>query len=128
MRCGRLISCADCLHVDKLIRTLNVIDEANRGALGMTWRSVFPRGSARARRTKISCHGQLADLGVQFLNPFFGICGQTLAIGKQLGGALERLLLPRRDLGGAHLASLCKFGERFIAADGLQSDFSFECW
>src|SRR5512132_4165036 len=68
---------------------------------------------------KIALHGQLADLRVQLLHPFLGICRHTLAIGEQLSGALEQLLFPSRDLSAMELVLLGELGERLVAADSL---------
>jgi len=49
-----------------------------------------------------------------------------MAVGEQLGGVLEQLLLPGADLRGVDLMLLCQLGERLIAADRLQGDLGFE--
>jgi len=71
-------------------------------------------------------HGQLADLGVQLLNALLRILGQRLSVGEELGGVLEQLLLPGRDLRRMHLMLLSELGERLVAADRLQGDLGFE--
>src|SRR5215471_16970307 len=81
---------------------------------------------ALMRRTALALHGQLANLGMQFLHPLLGVDGKTLTAGEQLRGALKQLLLPRRDLGGMDLVLLGELGERLIATDGLQSDLRLE--
>src|SRR5262249_9068437 len=79
---------------------------------------------ALMRRTALALHGQLANLGMQFLHPLLGVGGQTLTVGEQLSGALKQLLLPRRGLGGMDLVLLSELGERLIATDSLQRTFA----
>ncbi len=75
---------------------------------------------------KIAFHGELPDLGVQLLDALLRILGQRMAVGEQLRGVLENLLLPGGDLRGMDVMLLRQFGECFIAADSLQNDLGLE--
>ena len=63
MQCGRSTSCCDTLYSGRVFRTLNVIDEANRGALGIDIAVSIPAAGVITFLTQmINLHGRPAAI------------------------------------------------------------------
>ena len=89
----------------------------------------FLRAWLTGRRlwTKILLHGQLADLGVQFLDLGLAILLPTLPLArKNLGQALLRLALPLGDHDRVDTKPGRQLGHRLLALQRLQRHLGLE--